>query len=234
FKTQSIQLIRDHCREVDGFIATSNYYADFMAEYLAIPRGRIHTVYPGLNLAVHGQVRDASNDRPLTIGYFARICPEKGLHLLADAFRIIHERAGTRPCRLHISGWLGENYRPYLDRVRQRLQEAGLAEQVQYMDSPDLASKLRFLQGLDVLSVPTAYREPKGLYALEALAHGVPVVQPRHGSFPELIEATGGGLLVKPNDAEALAGRRPAQPPENPLPQQRAGQDPTSARPTPP
>ena len=52
-----------------------------------------------------------------------------------------------------------------------------------------------FLQSLDVLSVPTTYREPKGLYVLEAWANGVPVVQPRHGSFPELMEAAGGGLL---------------------------------------
>ena len=56
-----------------------------------------------------------------------------------------------------------------------------------------------------MLSVPTTYREPKGLYVLEALANGVPVVQPRHGSFPELIEATGGGLLVSPDDPADLA-----------------------------
>jgi glycosyltransferase involved in cell wall biosynthesis len=64
---------------------------------------------------------------------------------------------------------------------------------------------VRFLQGIDVLSVPTTYREPKGLYVLEALANGVPVVQPHHGSFPELLEATGGGLLVKPEDPHDLA-----------------------------
>ena len=40
---------------------------------------------------------------------------------------------------------------------------------------------------------------------IEALAAGVPVVQPRHASFPELIEATGGGLLCEPDDPEALA-----------------------------
>ncbi len=45
----------------------------------------------------------------------------------------------------------------------------------------------------------------KGLYVLEALANGVPVVQPRHGSFPELIEATGGGVLVPPDNTDALA-----------------------------
>jgi glycosyltransferase involved in cell wall biosynthesis len=69
----------------------------------------------------------------------------------------------------------------------------------------DRAAKIRFLKGLDVLSVPSRYVEPKGLYLLEALANGVPVVQPRHGSFPEIIEATGGGLLFEPGNAGALA-----------------------------
>ena len=71
--------------------------------------------------------------------------------------------------------------------------------------SPDHATKVRFLQSLDILTVPTVYREPKGLYVLEAWANGVPVVQPRHGSFPELIEAAGGGVLVTPEDPAELA-----------------------------
>ena len=40
---------------------------------------------------------------------------------------------------------------------------------------------------------------------MEALANGVPVVQPRHGSFPELIEATGGGILVDAESPDAVA-----------------------------
>lgn len=202
---QALDLIREHCRIFDGFIATSAYYADFMSGYLDIPRQRIHVVYPGLNLAGHGGSRPTASRNPLTIGYFARICPEKGFHLLAEAFRILRQTPQTPPCRLRASGWLGENDRPYLHQVQQRLKEWGLAEHFDHVDSPDHASKVRFLQSLDVLSVPTVYREPKGLYVLEALANGVPVVQPRHGSFPELIEATGGGLLVRPEDPEDLA-----------------------------
>ncbi len=80
-----------------------------------------------------------------------------------------------------------------------------MEEAFEHVESPDHASKVQFLQSLDILSVPTVYREPKGLYVLEALANGVPVVQPRHGSFPELIEKTGGGLLVNPNDPGDLA-----------------------------
>ena len=85
------------------------------------------------------------------------------------------------------------------------MKAAGLGSDFEYVASPTHADKVRFLQSIDVLSVPTVYREPKGLYVLEAWANGVPVVQPRHGAFPELIEQTGGGLVVAPDDTAALA-----------------------------
>jgi glycosyltransferase involved in cell wall biosynthesis len=199
-----LELVRQHCGELDGFIATSAYYADFMSEYLKIPRQRIDVIHPGLNLAGHGE-QGASRSPPLTIGYFARICPEKGLHILADALLRLTKLPNAPAWRLRVSGWFGENNRDYFERVKKSLGDAGLGERFEHVESPDHASKVRFLQGLDVLSVPTTYREPKGLYVLEALANGVPVVQPRHGSFPELIEATGGGLLVNPDDPDDLA-----------------------------
>jgi glycosyltransferase involved in cell wall biosynthesis len=205
YRRQSLDLIHEHCREIDGFISTSGYYADFMAEYLGIPRQKIDVVYPGLNLAGHGGPRPQPDGSPPTIGYFARICPEKGLHVLVDAFRILRKMPGAPACRLRVSGWLGESNKPYFADQQKRLHEAGLSADFEHVECPDHDCKVRFLQGVDVLSVPTTYREPKGLYVLEALANGVPVVQPQHGSFPELIEATGGGLLVRPNDPEDLA-----------------------------
>src|SRR5205085_4184990 len=96
---------------------------------------------------------------------------------------------------------------PYFEEQKARLKEAGLHDDFTHVESPDHAGKVRFLQAIDVLSVPTTYREPKGLYVLEALANAVPVVQPRHGSFPELIEAAGGGLLVRPKDPVDLADK---------------------------
>ena len=201
----ALNLVRDHCKEIDGFIATSRYYADFMAEYLAIPRQRIDVVYPGLNLQGHGLPRPERPGVPFTIGYFARICPEKGLHNLVEAFCRLRQAPGSPRTRLRVSGWLGANQRAFFADQTARLQSAGLLDDVTHVESPDHASKVRFMQQIDVLSVPTVYREPKGLYILEALANGVPVVQPGHGSFPELIEATGGGVLVPPDDPDALA-----------------------------
>ena len=158
-----------------------------------------------MNLTGHGQPRPERSGEPFTIGYFARICPEKGLHNLIDAFIRMRQQMEAPPATLRVSGWLGENHRPYLEQQRARLREAGFEGDLSHVDSPDHASKVRFLQSIDVLSVPTTYREPKGLYVLEALANGVPVVQPRHGSFPELIEATGGGVLVAADDPADLA-----------------------------
>jgi glycosyltransferase involved in cell wall biosynthesis len=205
YRTQALELVRDNCKQIDGFIATSAYYADFMSGYFAVPRERVHVVHPGLNLSGHGGERPPRDKRPPTVGYFARICPEKGLHQLIDAFILLRRQPDAPACKLRASGWLGENNRPYLEELKKRLDNAGLLGEFAYVESPDHASKVRFFREIDVLCVPTTYREPKGLYVLEALANGVPVVQPNHGSFPELIAATGGGVLVAPGDAADLA-----------------------------
>jgi glycosyltransferase involved in cell wall biosynthesis len=201
----AMDLIRKNSPSFDGYITTSAYYADFMTEYLAIPRERIHVVLPGLNLKGHGAPRPARDGRPFTIGYFARICPEKGFHVLAEAFHHLRQMPGILPLRLRVSGYLGANNQEWFNGLWKQLHERGHGDSVEHVESPDHASKVRFLQSIDVLSVPTTYREPKGLYVLEALANGVPVVQPRHGSFPELLESTGGGVLVNPDDPVDLA-----------------------------
>jgi glycosyltransferase involved in cell wall biosynthesis len=204
-RSTCIDLIRGNDAAVAGYICTSRYYADFMAGYLGIDRSKMHVVYPGINLAGHGGERPPRHEPVPTIGYFARICPEKGFHNLVDAFIHLRQTPGAPPCRLLASGWLGENQRPFVEQQLKKLQAAGFANAFQYVESPTHQDKVRFLQSIDLLSVPTTYHEPKGLYVLEAWANAIPVVQPRHGSFPELIEATGGGLLVAPGDPAALA-----------------------------
>jgi glycosyltransferase involved in cell wall biosynthesis len=140
-----------------------------------------------------------------TIGFLARICPEKGLHELVRAFIQLRKRPNGVNCRLKAAGYLSPHDQPYLRAIERELGEAGLAADFAYLGTVDRAQKVEFLQGLTVFSVPTTYREPKGIFLLEAWACGVPAVQPAHGSFPELVEATGGGLLVKPGDTAALA-----------------------------
>lgn len=205
-RQQGLPLIRANCAGVAAFIATSRYYADYMAGYLGLPREKIEVVYPGIHLAGCSGARPVQSQAPLTIGYFARLCPEKGWHLLVEAYRLLRRKGRNLPAlRLKVGGYLGAGDRDYFQQQMARLEEAGLGGEVEYVDCPTHADKLRFLQSLDLFSVPAVYREPKGLYLLEAWANGVPAVQPAHGAFPELLERSGGGVLVPPNQPEALA-----------------------------
>ncbi len=204
-KSQALQLMRERARDVDGFIATSQYYADFMADFLQVPIEKMHVVRLGINLQGHGVQQNLNGNTKFVIGYLARICPEKGLHLLAEAFHQLAQKLGKDAVQLKVAGYLGERDRVYFENLVKQIDVWGLREAFHYSGEVDRAEKIKFLNGLHVLSVPTTYQEPKGLFVLEALANGVPVVQPNHGAFPELISATAGGILVEPNSPKALA-----------------------------
>lgn len=208
YKSQALAEIRNLVTHIDAFLTHSHYYAGFMSEYLGIPPEKFRVVPLGIDtrdFPTPNELVAARPDTTPTIGYLARLAPEKGLHVLVEAFIELRNREATRDVRLEIAGWLGENNRAYADAEFAKLRAAGLQDHYNYAGSIDRQAKVAFLQRLDVLSVPTTYLEPKGLFVLEALAAGVPVVLPSHGAFPELIEATGGGRLVEPNDPIALA-----------------------------
>jgi glycosyltransferase involved in cell wall biosynthesis len=215
-------VLRERCTDAAALVAMNRYYADFMAEYLAVPRARIQVIPPGLNLQGYGTSGSGQRplsaetgpvsrpftqqrQRPVTIGYLARVCPEKGLHLLAQALRLLAEDPDLPPVRVHAAGYLDPADRPYLRQIQERLADCGLADRFRYAGELDRVGKIAFLESLDLMSVPTVYRESKGLYVLEAWASGVPVVLPAHGAFPELVRDTGGGLLYEPGEPAALA-----------------------------
>ena len=205
YRAESLRLIGESVRHVERFVAVSRYYAGFMPGYLGIPAEKTSVVPLGINLKGYEKRPGREPSRPFTVGYFARVAPEKGLHLLAEAYARMREGGRGGEARLEVAGYLGAEHREYLQGVERRMREAGLAEEFKYRGVLDREGKIEFLRGLDVLSVPAGYDEPKGLFLLEAMACGVPVVQPRRGAFTEVVERTRGGLLVEPDDAESLA-----------------------------
>lgn len=206
YRSQVLKEMSELATHFDGIVTHSEFYADAMAEYFSIPREKFHVVPLGISADSFSSI-DATKtpDRPPTVGYFARICHAKGLHVLVDAMSLLRDMPGMRDARLRVAGWLGESDKEYLSQLKSKIDQEGTSDRTTFDFGVAAAAKREFFESIDVFSVPTVYREPKGRYVLEAMASGVPVVQPDHGAFPELINDTGGGVLVPPESPQQLA-----------------------------
>ena len=194
--------LSDRCRDVDLFLPPTRYFGDLMSRRLALRPNQVRVVPNGINLAGY---QPAESQSPPVLGYFARMCREKGLDTLVDAYLLLKKRDAGKNLRLHVGGGCGPTDEPFVEAQRRKLREAGAMDDAQFFPNVDHAGKIAFLRSLTVFSTPALYGEAFGLYVIEALAAGVPIVQPRHAAFPELIEATGGGVLCEPGDPKALA-----------------------------
>lgn len=197
YREQCIARMRGLVPHCDGFLVHSVAYGRHMAQMLGIPDSKLHVVPLAIRVADFAEHRDPreagttaaaekSPSGPITLGYLARMAPEKGLHRLVDAF-IALTRSGDNP-RLHLklAGWMGPQHQAFWEEQKGKLQRAGLDGRWEYAGSVDRAGKLAFLESIDLFCVPTTYADPKGLFLLEANAVGLPYVMPDHGAFPEV------------------------------------------------
>ena len=200
----AIDRISSRAADFDGFLVHSDYYRDHMSRMLRLPAEKFARIPLGIDFSGFSSGERPRDDHDFRIGYFARVCPEKGLHILVEAVRKV--RIEHPHVRLVTGGYLGSRDVAYFKKIKS--EAADLGDAFEYIGSPgEQADKVSFLQSLDVLSVPAPYKEPKGIYVLEALACGVPVVQPAHGAYPEMLAATQGGLLFEPGNVDDLAAK---------------------------
>jgi glycosyltransferase involved in cell wall biosynthesis len=198
------QTTSQRAADVDLFIAPSRYFADLMQRRLNLAPARMRVLHNGLNLDGYAPVSTEASIEPPVLGYFARMCREKGLDTLVNAFILLKKRGRVPNLKLRIGGSCGPTDQIVVDELTARLQQNNLLPDVEFHKNLSRADKQAFLRSLTVFSVPALYGEAFGLYVIEALASGVPVVQPDHAAFPELIAATGGGLLCAPAGESAL------------------------------
>ena len=204
YRSRALGLIREHAKSVDRFVAVSDYYAGHMSQYLGIPGALVDVVPLGIDVDSFFP-STVERDGPFTIGYLGRIAPEKGVHLLCEAYRRLRRRGELEGCRIELAGYLGPEHRSYLDGIMRQVSEWGLEAEINYRGPLELEEKLAFLQALDIFAVPATYDDPKGLSLVEAMACGVPVVSTKRGTYVELLERTGGGVVTAPDDLDAFA-----------------------------
>ena len=197
------QIMAERAQEIDQFIAPSAFYAGRMREKLNLPNERVAVIHNGINHDGYSAERVAPN--PPVIGFFSRMCKDKGLDTLVDAFIKMKQDNHIPQLRLKIGGGCGPGDEPFVERLRDRLHAKALLGDVEFYPNLSRAEKQAFLKSLSVLSVPAQFGESFGFYVIEALAAGVPVVQPHCASFPELVETTGGGRVYDHEGPESLA-----------------------------
>ncbi|MCX6877488.1 MAG: glycosyltransferase [Verrucomicrobia bacterium] len=200
-------------RDADTLIAPSTFYANLMRQRLGPAALTIEVMPNGINLAGYAPL--PVKPGPPVLGFLARMTREKGLEIMVEAFVHLRTVLGHPTARLHLAGAATADNQPLIDSLQQRLTAAGLSDQVRWQPNLSREDKAAMLRSLTLFSVPATYPEAFGLYVLEAMASGVPVVQPAAASFPEIVATAGVGVLVPiavPNDWQAArsAGVPPA------------------------
>ncbi len=177
-----------HC---DKLLAPSVFFARLMEQRMRLPSGRITGILNGMDFSGYPSAppaRDHNPNRTLNLGYFARLSHGKGLGHLIDAFIAMRPESRSQ-VRLLCGGTMTADDQNYVHSLQRKLAQAGLLEQTEFQPNLSREDKIRFLSQLDALCVPAHYGEAFGLYLIEAMACGVPVIQPHTAAFPEVLEA---------------------------------------------
>lgn len=204
-RRQTIDLMTEKAAAMDRLIVNSHFYSRTMGSILGLAPERFEVHPLSIQPATANDETMVRDGDRFDIGYMARIAPEKGLHVLVDAFIRSAERMVDS--HLHVAGYLASTQLDYLNEQTDRIATAGLIDRYTHHGEVSAEEKRRLLRRMSVASVPTTYADPKGLFVLESLDAMTPVIQPDHGAFGELVGSTGGGLLFPPGDSLALADR---------------------------
>lgn len=205
------QLMSEKAKYVDAFIPVSHYFAEIMKTKMNIPDNKMHIVYIGVDLENY-KVRSKKYDVGILtsyfipqIGFLSRMCEENGLEILVDAFIELKDSSAFKNVKLKLYGGMTNDDKSFIKRQIDKLKIKGYLNDVELTEEFSQENLSAFFNDLTVLSVPVLKGEAFGLYMLESLASGVPIVQPALGAFPEIIETTGGGITYSPNDSHNLA-----------------------------
>jgi glycosyltransferase involved in cell wall biosynthesis len=197
-------------READLLISPSAFYANLMERRLGPGDLTIKVMPNGINL--DGYSPRPEKPGPPVIGFLARMSREKGLEIMVEAFVHLRTVLGHPDARLHLAGAATAENEPLIAALKRRLAAAGLTDQVCWQTNISREEKTVMLGTLTLFSVPATYPEAFGLYVIEAMASGVPVVQPAAASFPEIVAQAGAGVLVDCDGQRAhlgIDGHRP-------------------------
>jgi glycosyltransferase involved in cell wall biosynthesis len=203
YRSKAWALIAQEEKHIDLFIASSAYFKQLFIEKTGVDEAKIKVVPTAIEVdEKHGV--DARPEIP-ALGFYSRLNQMNGLDKLIDAYILLREKEEFADLKLHLSGGYTHDEKDFINDQIAKLKNAGLENEVILYNSFTGNQKKSFFSSIDLLCVPVRKHDAFGLYLLEAISAGVAVVQPATGSFPEIIEATQGGITYFPDTVEKLA-----------------------------
>jgi len=203
FRDKIWALMSTKSEDVDAFIAVSDYYAQVSLKKIKLPQEKVFTNYLGVDAEEYKFVD--SNTKKRNIGYISRMCEANGFDIMVDAFILLKKDLAFADVKLILTGGSTGDDKALIKQVKQKLKDANLTDQVEFHEDFDGEGRHEFFAKVKLISVPVRNGEAFGLYLLESMASGVPVVQPKLGAFPEIVEKSKGGIIYENNTPEALA-----------------------------
>ncbi len=203
FRQEAWDLMHENARSIDRFISVSHFFSAFMKERIRVQDYKIKTIHLGIDPSDYEYI--PISQKPRNIGFISRMCYENGLDILVDAFVLLKKKQGFEDVKLILTGGSTGDDKGYLSKIRKSIDQSGLRNQIEFQEDFESEGRKTFFSKVSVVSVPVRIGEAFGLYLLESMASGVPVVQPALGAFPEIIQKSGGGVVYEPNRPESLA-----------------------------
>ena len=203
YQKQSWDLMKKNSEFIDAYIGVSDYYKELMLDKMNLPPEKVHSLHIGVDVddyEFHPEVK-----KPRNIGYISRMCHGNGVDIVVDAFVELKKMAGFEDVKLFLTGGSTGDDKEILKSIKKTIASSGLNDQVIFEDDFENEDRIRFFNSVSFISVPVRNGEAFGLYLIESMASGVPVVQPAKGAFPEIIELAKGGITYEPNTPENLA-----------------------------
>ncbi len=188
---------------VTKFISVSDWYAEEMKKVMHLPGDRLESVHIGVYPEDYEFKLPSEKKR--NIGYVSRMCHELGMDILVEAFVLLRNDNAFQDVELHITGGSTGDDRKFIKTQKKIIHDNGLSDAVKYYGDFEEEGLKEFFSEVSVVSVPVRKGEAFGIYLLESMSSGIPVVQPALGAFPEIVKRSGGGITYAPNSPEALA-----------------------------
>jgi glycosyltransferase involved in cell wall biosynthesis len=203
FRIRTWDLMRERAQDIDTFFAVSEFYAARMKKQLDIPENKLYTHH--ISLDPDDYIYQNSKEKDPVIGFISRMCRENGLEILVDAFILLKKQDDQKRTRLMITGGNTGDDDKYIRNIKKKIRNSGIEEDVIFHKDFEGEGRRDFFSKVSVISVPVLEGEAFGLYLIEAMASGIPVVQPALGAFPEIIDKSDGGIHYSPNNPAILA-----------------------------